>query len=478
MSEGEARIIDGYQVLSEIYRGNHTSVLEVLEPQSGNRYAMKTLNEESMGDADQRQALKHEAKVAETLDHPNFVQFHKSVINKEEAYILMEFFRSMNLKGSLMNDLTVVHSRVRRLVETICLALGYMHEKGWLHRDIKPDNILFNKASEVRLIDFSLASRIVTGFSKLFQGKSKAIQGTRTYIAPETIRKQPASVHTDIYSLGITIFEILTGTPPFKGSSPNDLLLKHLGQPAPPPSEFNPNVTPQMDQFVMRMLAKKPEKRHADMREVSAEFRNLKIFKEDVTEGAVSEEDRMRSENQQLSEANRLDSRADAIRSEEMKTNPELAESARRAAEKKAALIAAQRQAQQRPAAQRPAPQPAPMPPAPMPPAPMPPGPPQFAPAPQFAPTPAPFPQAPLPPQPFPPAQMPPAQVPQQAPPPAPSPAPTPAPAPNSTSPAAQPAPAPKPPASPAPVKQAPVRQAPADDDDELPFMDELPDVL
>src|SRR5690606_10177193 len=91
------------------------------------------------------------------------------------------------------------------------------------------------------------------------------------------------------------------------------------------PSMLNNNVTPQMDQLVLRMLAKKPANRHADMREVNAELRNLKIFKEDVVEGQISEEERIRNENQQLSELNRLDSRADAQRSETYKANPELA---------------------------------------------------------------------------------------------------------------------------------------------------------
>ena len=159
-----------------------------------------------------------------------------------------------------------------------------MHDQGWVHRDVKPDNILFNKASELRLIDFSLSTKAAGAMSKLIGGKEKVIQGTRTYISPETILKAPPSPQSDIYSLGITLFEVLTGEPPFRGTSPDDLLKKHLTTAAPPPSMINNNVTPEMDRFVLKMLAKRTKDRYKNTHELLAEFRNIKPYKEDVAE--------------------------------------------------------------------------------------------------------------------------------------------------------------------------------------------------
>ncbi|HUG90553.1 MAG TPA: serine/threonine-protein kinase [Planctomycetaceae bacterium] len=282
MSEGEL-VVDGYRLVNCIAQGNHSDVWEVRDP-AGGQFAMKLLKPEAMEDRAQVQTLKHEARVSKLLDHPNFVKFQKSAFTKQHAYLLMEFFRAPNVKTQIMNDLAGLHVRFRKLVEHVCLVLQFMHDKGWVHRDLKPENILVNKASELRLIDFSLSTRAAGGLAGLLGGKAKVIQGTRTYIAPETIRKKPATPRTDTYSLGVTLFEILTGRPPFKAPSPDELLKQHLQMKPPAPSDFHRNVTPEMDRLVLRMLEKKPDKRPKSMNEVYAEFRALKPFVEDPQE--------------------------------------------------------------------------------------------------------------------------------------------------------------------------------------------------
>ncbi len=189
------------------------------------------------------------------------------------------------------------------------------------------------------MIDFSLTTRAAGAMSKLIGGKEKAIQGTRTYISPETILKAPPSPQSDIYSLGITLFEILTGDPPFRGTSPDDLLKKHLTSAAPAPSFYNDNVTPEMDRLVLKMLAKRTKDRYKNTHEILAEFRNIKPFKEDV-----GERDRRRKHEQDerykstLDKSGRLDSRADHLKQRFLKENPEVA---REEAEKKKALAKA-----------------------------------------------------------------------------------------------------------------------------------------
>jgi serine/threonine-protein kinase len=121
----------------------------------------------------------------------------------------------------------------------------------------------------------------IRGLRRVFAGKA-TIAGTRTYIAPETLQQRQATPQTDMYSLGITIFELLTGQPPFDGATPKELLEKHMHESAPLPSSMHRNVGPDMDRLVSRLLEKKPQNRHKGMREVIAEFRTAKIWKEGI----------------------------------------------------------------------------------------------------------------------------------------------------------------------------------------------------
>lgn len=316
MSEGEL-IIGNCKLQTCLATGTHTQVWEVVEQGSSEKYAMKLLLPEAFKDAAQKAALKHEAKVLESLDHPNIVKFKSLVLDKKQGFLLMELFRAPNLKSQAQTDLLSVHVRLKRLVEQVSTAMAHIHDKGWLHKDLKPDNILFSKAAELRVIDFSLSAKMVTGMAAFFKGKSKVIQGTRTYMSPEQIRGKALGPYTDIYNFGVTLFELLTGRTPFAGFTPNDLLKKHISEPAPAPSMHNSNVTPEMDRIVLKMLAKKPEARQKGFSELLAEIRNVTLFKEPPEK--LIEQRVIDKENEGMDEASlndRRDSRTDAKRAE------------------------------------------------------------------------------------------------------------------------------------------------------------------
>ncbi|MHC4876416.1 MAG: serine/threonine protein kinase [Planctomycetota bacterium] len=333
--------IDDYLLISVIGTGKTAQIWEVMHEQSGQMLAMKLLLPEAMADSEEKAFLKHEAKVAEQFEHPNLIRAHGLVMRKTECYFLMELFKTPNLKQFIHVDKPGVHERFRKLVEGACAGLGHMHDKGWVHKDVKPDNILLNRAGEVRLIDFSLAVRKAGGLAKLLGGGKGAIRGTRTYLAPETIRKEPSTPATDIYSLGITFYEALVGNPPFKGDSPQDLLRKHIAAPCPAPSIANPDVTPEMDQFILKMLAKRPKDRFQSMEEVLASFASVQVFKvleeEEAEKKKAEEEARIAaggksSEEVELEELvmNRRDSRTDARIRELLTGNPKLQEEFKR----------------------------------------------------------------------------------------------------------------------------------------------------
>lgn len=316
MSEGEL-IIGNCKLQTCLATGNQTQVWEVTEQSSGEKYAMKLLLPEAFKDSAHKAALKHEGKVLETFDHPNIVKFKSLVIDKKNGFLLMELFRAPNLKSQTQTDLLSVHVRLKRLVEQLSQAMAHIHDKGWLHKDLKPDNILFSKSAELRIIDFSLSAKMATGLSALLGPRKKLIQGTRTYMAPEQIKCLRLGPYTDIYNFGITLFELLTGRTPFAGFTPNDLLKRHLSEPAPAPSSHNPNVTPEMDRVVLKMLAKKPEARQKSFNELLAEIRNITFFKEPPEK--LIEQRATDKENEGQKEASlndRRDSRSDAKRAE------------------------------------------------------------------------------------------------------------------------------------------------------------------
>ncbi len=271
MSEVES-VVDGYQLLNCIATGNVSQVWEVRPPGASESLAMKLLLPESLSDSALKANLKHEAAVGKSLDHPNLIKVYNLKVSKKFAYFTMEYFRAGNLKGMIRNEWAAAQARLKKTLECLAQALSHMHSKGWVHKDIKPDNILVNKGSEVRLIDYSLATRAQGALAKIIGG-SRVIQGTRTYIAPELVQRQPTTPSVDIYSLGVTAYEVLTGRPPFVHSNPRDLLMAHVRQFPDVPSSYNTNVTPECDKLILKMLAKRPKDRHANMDELFSEVR-------------------------------------------------------------------------------------------------------------------------------------------------------------------------------------------------------------
>ncbi|MDB5391815.1 MAG: Serine/threonine protein kinaserelated protein [Planctomycetaceae bacterium] len=316
MAEGEPVIVDNYKLITALATGQQTQVWEVVDQGNGEKYAMKLLLPDAFKDPLQKAALKFEGKVMESLDHPNIIKYKQLYIGKTHGYLVMELFRAPNLKSQIQGDILVLHVRLKRLIEQLSQGMAHFHDKGWLHKDLKPDNILFSKAAELRIIDFSLSAKLNPGFLAGLSFGKKFIQGTRTYMAPEQIRCKKLGPYTDIYNFGVTLFEMLTGRTPYAGHSPNDLLKKHLSEPVPAPSTHNPNVTPEMDRLVMKMLAKKPENRQKSFNEVLTEIRNVTLFKE--APEAMMEQRETDKANEGLKEASlneRRDSRSDAAQS-------------------------------------------------------------------------------------------------------------------------------------------------------------------
>src|SRR5262249_27475937 len=191
-----------------------------------------------------RRFLFHEAEVGRQLAHPNIIRIVNIDRSQTNPNFVMEFFPSGSLKARMMRkEDAFIRERGQDILKQAATALAFMNAKGWIHRDIKPDNLLVNSAGEVRLIDFALAWRPPKSFfQKLFYRKGKA-QGTRSYMSPEQIRGQILDGRADIYSYDATAYEMVTGRPPFRASSSQELLTKHITEKPVTPRQYNPDVT-------------------------------------------------------------------------------------------------------------------------------------------------------------------------------------------------------------------------------------------
>lgn len=213
---------------------------------------------------------------------------HRSIVrtlhyepDPDSPFLVLEFFRASNLKMHLQRHEPLIRERAHDIISQVAEALGYLHQSGWVHADVKPDNILVNHQAEVRLIDFALAVGIWGWLCARFTGR-RLLQGTPSYMSPEQIRDKPLGRASDMYSLGVVIFEMITGRPPFLGDSPKELLQRHLQSEPPRPSDLNPAVTRRMDALVLKMLAKRSKERPRDMQQFLEDFHDVPVFRADA----------------------------------------------------------------------------------------------------------------------------------------------------------------------------------------------------
>jgi serine/threonine-protein kinase len=239
---------------------------------------VKTLLEKYIKDREQNRFLRWEYEVGITLKHPLIIEILLYDIDRGVPYLVSEWFPAPNLKQRMNAGIDKIAHLLPKIVEQSAEALGYLHKMGWVHRDVKPDNILVSDAGEVKLIDFALAKKHRSGLRKLFSRRTK-VQGTRSYMAPEQIRGSAPDARVDIYGFGCMLHELLSGKPPFTGVNSNDLLMKHLRASPPPLEAVNGNVTSEFAQLVRKCMAKNPAARPKTMEDFLTEFRMMRMFK-------------------------------------------------------------------------------------------------------------------------------------------------------------------------------------------------------
>ena len=275
--------IGEYRYIRTIHPGSTSVVMEVLQESTQRRFALKQLLASRAEEREDYKAFMHEAKLGMELRHANLIRVYELVKDPHQPYFVMELFTGHHLKMPIARPsiYPMPKKNLHRIIEQAGSALAYMHDKGWIHRDVKPENILYNKSGEVRVIDHALARRKAVGLMKMFEGRIPR-QGTKTYISPEQIRCESPAPSADIYSFGITCYELACSRPPFRANSSQELLEKHLSERPIPLTAHNKLVTPEFNDLVLKMIHKKPGDRYASLHEVLSRFRSIRIFQDDA----------------------------------------------------------------------------------------------------------------------------------------------------------------------------------------------------
>jgi serine/threonine protein kinase len=264
--------------LNVVHTGHASQLWQAYDDARQRMVGIKTLQERFWRDREQIGYLRWEYKVASTLCHPRILEIYTFDIDRGRPYLAMEWFPGRNLKQRLLQGLEKLLHLLPKAIEQAAEALAYFHGKGWVHRDVKPDNFLMSDSGDVKLIDFALAQRSRHGLAKLLAPWSK-VQGTQSYMSPEQIRGKALDERADVYSFACMVHELLCGKPPFTGGTPQELLNKHLRAAPPLLDAAERNLKPEFAQFVRRCLAKAPAERPATMTAVLEELRRVGIFR-------------------------------------------------------------------------------------------------------------------------------------------------------------------------------------------------------
>ena len=262
-------------LVQQLGLGKHCQVWEATT-KAGDRVAVKVIVPEMASDAGQRQLLEHELKVATSLAHPTVIRIDRLSEEGGLPHLVMELFPHPNLKKQIQAGVGQLVPRLQRIVTELGLALDHVHARGWVHRDVKPENVLAAPDGQVKLIDLAIAARASGMLGRLLGGKTPP-QGSPSYMSPEQIRGQALDARSDIYSYGCVIVELLAGRPPYTSSDTNDLLNKHVSAAVPAVDTLNRNATADATKLLRQMLAKKPADRPSSMQEVLGRLRAIRL---------------------------------------------------------------------------------------------------------------------------------------------------------------------------------------------------------
>src|SRR5246127_3788108 len=267
-----------YEILGELGRGAMGVVYKATDPVIGRAVAVKTIKLSEEGTGLSRPELlsrfQTEARAAGLLTHPNIVVVFDAGEEEGLYYITMELVEGKSLQALLDSVQAFPLPRVLRIMEQTCIALHFAHERNIVHRDIKPANIMLTGDDTVKVTDFGTAKILQFGTVQ----QTAHVMGTPSYMSPEQVKGRAVDGRTDVFSLGVMLYEMITGEKPFPGQNITTVIYKIVNEEPIPPKQVDPTIHPGISAVVMRALAKDPDTRYQSCREMLEDLRNYRAL--------------------------------------------------------------------------------------------------------------------------------------------------------------------------------------------------------
>jgi serine/threonine-protein kinase len=277
VSDLTGEVIDGrYQLTRIVASGGMATIYAALDLRLDRQVAVKVMHPHLAQDEQFVSRFIREAKAAASLSHPNIVAVLDQGWNQGGTpcvFIVMELIEGSTLRDYLHEQGALPVERALQLVTPVASALAAAHRLGIVHRDIKPENILVSKEGRIKIADFGLARGALLGST--MTAESSVILGSVSYLSPEQVQRGVSDARSDVYSLGIVLFELLTGQKPYQGEDPVQIAIRHVNDRVPAPSTLNPNISPEVDELVLKATDIDPDKRPKDAGELQELLRNL-----------------------------------------------------------------------------------------------------------------------------------------------------------------------------------------------------------
>jgi len=252
------QIVGDYEVVARLGAGGLGAVYEVRHRISGRREAMKVLLPDQSGAEEMIERFRREVQTLATLNHPNIAALHNAFYHDNQLVMVMELIPGVTLRDHRRRS-PVTLPQALDIAAQILRALVYAHALGVVHRDIKPSNIMITESGEVKLLDFGIAIAIAGGPGELT--RAGYLLGSLSYMSPEQVSGAKATTRSDLYSLGVTLYEFLTGQLPIAGKSDYEIMTGHMNQIPVPPHQIAPAIPVPLSVAIMRALAKDPADR-------------------------------------------------------------------------------------------------------------------------------------------------------------------------------------------------------------------------
>lgn len=253
------KVLDGrYEIVEMVARGGMAMVYRGRDTRLDREVAIKVMHAHLVSDDDFVERFRAEAVHAAKLSHPNLVSVYDQGRDGDVVYLVMEYLPSITLRDRLKGRLRLSPRESIVILDAILSALAVVHASGIIHRDLKPDNILLGRDGQTKLADFGLARAISTSTT------TNTLIGTVGYVAPELVTRSETDIRSDLYTVGIMFYEMLTGTPPYTDDMPIQVAYRHVHDTVPPPSDKVSYLSPKLDALVLWATSKDPEDRPAD----------------------------------------------------------------------------------------------------------------------------------------------------------------------------------------------------------------------